>query len=106
PGGAGGGARGGRPSGGASYNSNRTATVSGSTFTANVAQGGDGGFVTNGHNFVGVAVAGAIDNDAEAILTVASSTFTGNEAIAGNGGNGGPGGGAYAVGFGCGGGGV
>ena len=35
-----------------------------------------------------MAVAGAIDNDAQGILTVASSTFTGNIARAGNGGSG------------------
>src|SRR5262249_22791569 len=86
-----GGEGGGRGFGGAIYNVKATATLTGSTFTGNVAQGGNGGSITSGHNFVGVAVAGAIDNDPGGSLTVAGCTFTANLARAGNGGRGGPG---------------
>jgi hypothetical protein len=61
-----------------------TATVNNSTFTGNVAQGGDGGNADNGLSFHGLGLGGAIMNDVNATLSVSVSTFVGNEAHGGS----------------------
>ncbi len=74
------------PDGGAIFNATST-TLVGCTFTANRSIVSDGGILTSGFDFLGVAGGGAITNSFEATLTVVNSTFTGNQAIAGSGGS-------------------
>jgi hypothetical protein len=95
---------GGRAFGGAIYNKGATVTVTGGSFTDNVARGGDGGKISIGEPFIGHAFGGAIMNDTSGALSVTTCTFTDNEAIAGNGGNGDKGDSYYSIDVGLGGG--
>jgi hypothetical protein len=61
-----------------------TATVTNSSFSGNVARGGDGGNADSGLTFHGLGIGGAIINDVGATLRVSGSTFTDNEAHGGS----------------------
>ncbi len=67
-----------------------TASVTGSTFTNNLARAGDGGIAPANAQFTGDTMGGALVSMLGTI-TVNQSTFTGNQAIAGSGGSGGSG---------------
>ena len=68
-------------SGGALFNGAGFLVLSGSRFTANLAQGGSGGAKGNG----GDAIGGAVENQSP--LTLTGSTFAANKALAGPGGH-------------------
>jgi hypothetical protein len=70
--------------GGAIYNYTAIATVTNSTFTGNLAQGGNGPTAPTGLSIIAVGLGGAIGNDVDATLSVSGSTFTGNEAHGGS----------------------
>jgi hypothetical protein len=66
-----------------------TAIISGSLFTNNVAQGGNGVTVTSSNAFPGNAFGGTINSfGPSGTLTVQGCTFVGNQAIGGNDGSG------------------
>jgi ELWxxDGT repeat protein len=65
-----------------------TGAISGSLFTGNVAQGGNGVTVTHSTAFPGNAFGGAIKSWDKGTLTVQGCTFCGNQAIGGSDGSG------------------
>ena len=84
------GGSGGEGVGGGAIGTLATASVTGSSFTSNLAQAGNGGVAPANAFFTGDVMGGALVS-MFGTVTVDQSSFTGNQAIAGSGGSGGSG---------------
>jgi hypothetical protein len=76
--------------GGGAIGTFANASVTGGTFTSNLAQAGHGGVAPANASFTGDVMGGALVGNS-GVVTVDGSTFAGNQAIAGSGGSGGSG---------------